>query len=67
MRSYGSDQMLPKLRSDIGTASHFWHLPGKGGDIRSQFQNSSAKRAGRRHLKRLERRAGRKECVSYDD
>ena len=62
MRPYGSDQMDPKVRSDIHNSSHCWHVRGKGGDIRSQFQNSRAKRAGRRAMKRRERNAGKAEC-----
>lgn len=62
MQPYGSDQMDPKIRSDLHNSSHCWNVRGKGGDIRSQHQNSRAKRAGRRAMKRLARAAGKAEC-----
>ena len=38
------------------------HIPGPGGDIRSNFKNPDAKAARRRSFKRKAREEGKKEC-----
>jgi len=69
MKTYGSDEMAPKVRNQIkGNSSHSLHdLPGKGGDIRGGHKNKLAKRAGRRHMKRKARAAGKAACKNTND
>ena len=65
MKPYGSDSIDPKVRCDIkDNSSHgMSNLPRNAdGDMHNSVRNSAAKRAGRRHLKRVARAEGKKEC-----
>lgn len=68
MKIYGNSGMAPHTlgnksvwdpRCDCGKCKN---APGKGGDIRSNYKNSLAKRADRRHLKRKARAEGKTAC-----
>lgn len=48
----------------LGLKSSVGHIRSKGGDIRSNFKSSDAKRRIRRYFKKLERRRLRKDLTT---
>lgn len=68
MKPYGIPRKLCFLYPDMGDIaeaglkSSTGHFPGKGGDYRSNFKNSSAKRVTRRRYKRKARAEARTLC-----
>lgn len=68
MKPYGIPRKLQFMYPDMGDIaqaglkSSTGHFPGPGGDIRSNFKNSSAKRVTRRTFKRKARAEGRNLC-----
>lgn len=70
MRGYGLPRVFryPDVGEiqELGLQSSFGKLPGKGGEIRSQFKNSDDKRRTRRIYKRRARAEGKKACDNQD-
>ncbi len=68
MKPYGIPRKLLFVYPDMGDIaqaalkSSTGHFPGPGGDCRSNFKNSAAKRATRRHFKRQARNEAREAC-----
>lgn len=70
MKAYGSKRIEGRESPELSDAkefalpAHSVNLSGKGGDIRSNWKDSTDKRQARRYWKRQARSQGKMECIN---